>query len=51
MKKKIVLCMLLGFLLAALPGCSFGDAKETSAKAESKDEDEDEDFSDEEWGD
>ena len=42
MKKKIVLCMLLGFLLAALPGCSFGDAKETSAKVESKDEDEDE---------
>lgn len=49
MKKRIVLCFLLGLLMAALAGCASGKAEETSAKTESKEEkDEEEKDEDEE---
>ncbi len=38
MKKRIVLCFLLGLLMAALAGCASGKAEETSAKAETEEE-------------
>lgn len=48
MKKRIVLCVLLGLLMAGLAGCGADKAKETSAKAESGEEKEDEEEDEEE---
>ena len=49
MKKRIVLCFLLGLLMAALAGCASGKAEETSAKAETEEEkDEEEAYEEEE---
>jgi len=48
MKKRIVLCVLLGLLMAALTGCSADKVKETFAKAESDEEKEDEEEDEEE---
>lgn len=47
MKKRVVLCFLLGLLMAALAGCASGKAEETSAKAETE-ETKDEEKKDEE---
>ena len=44
MKKRIVICFLMGLLMAALAGCASGKAEETSAKAEvAEEEDKEED--------